>query len=146
MLNQVPDLASDILAEHTFKKLGLPRGIPIETLRDFSFDVSHSMGFVLFGEGRLDSHPAIASVCKALYKNPGLDQLLKSATLWKLAQRRNLIVHRRGIVDTQYLEKTSDKQPVGSKLIVTSQDIERDLAEVKDVGLLIAHSAAIAGN
>lgn len=142
VLNRVPELAADVMEEQSFKRMGLPRGIPIETLKAFSFNVSESMGAVLFGEGRLDSFPAIAAVCRTLYKSAELDTRLKTSRLWKLAQRRNLIVHRRGVVDKQYLEKTSDTQPIDSKLVVLSGDIDGDLLEVRDIGLLIGTLAS----
>lgn len=81
VLNRAPGLAADVLEEPTFKRMGLPRGIPIDTLKAFSFNVSESMGAVLFGEGRLDSFPAIAAVCRTLHKNAELDAKLKSSGL-----------------------------------------------------------------
>jgi hypothetical protein len=140
-LNQLPALALDVMASEIFKKLGLSKGISVETLQEFSFDVSRSMGTILFGERRLDSLPVIISVCQCLYKNSELDQKLKSSNLWTLAQRRHLIVHRRGFVDASYLSKTPDQISLGSKIVISAQEVEDYLFEVADIGLAIASLA-----
>lgn len=141
VLNRRPSLVSEALTSETFKRLGLSKAIPIEILPGFNFNLSASMGTIMFGERRLDSLPAIIAVCDDLYKNSELSSKLKDTNLWVLGQRRHLIVHRRGIVDAQYLAKTPDTTPIGEPLIISAHDLDRYLVDVRDVGLLIARSA-----
>src|SRR5262249_35129123 len=101
-----------------------------------------SMGSIVLGDRRLDTLPAICAICQSLYKNPELDTMLKSSELWILAQRRNLIVHRRGMVDDLYRSKTPDKAPIGQPVVISAHDIDAYLCKVRDIGLLMAQSAS----
>ena len=56
-----------------------------------------------------------------------LDSLRGHRRLWLLFQRRNLIVHRRGIVDHQYNEKTGETLSLGSQLWPAPYDVENYL-------------------
>lgn len=60
--------------------------------------------------------------------------------MWLLSQRRHLIVHRRGIVDAQYLAKTGDS--FRRALSDTSGGHPTILVEIRDIGLLIANLAS----
>jgi hypothetical protein len=142
VLNCKPALANDVMKADAFRQTGLSKGIPVDVLEGFGFDVSHSMGNILFGERRLDSLPAVSSVCEALYKDQVIGSKLKSQNLWNLAQRRHLIVHRRSVVDAQYLSKSPDKMDIGHILSITSAEIDAYLCEVRDLGLLLCSAAA----
>ena len=50
-------------------------------------------------------------------------------------------MHRRGIVDAQYLARTPDSFARGEPLIVSASDLRNYFAEVRDVGLEIAQCA-----
>jgi hypothetical protein len=142
VLNRRPARAIEALAAETWKRLGLSKGISLDTLQSFSFDVSSSMGTILFGERRLDSLRVISAVCNDIYRNDTLETKLKSTSLWALSQRRNLIVHRRGIIDTQYLAKTPDDLPLGESIAISGTELKGYLVEIRDLGLEIAGSAA----
>jgi hypothetical protein len=60
---------------------------------------------------------------------------LNEGTLWTLYQRRHLIVHRRGVVDRQYLENTGETLEIGSQLVVSPEDIKNYIAISRDLGL-----------
>jgi hypothetical protein len=62
--------------------------------------------------------------------------------LFKLAQRRHLIVHRRGSVDAGYLQKTGDNYQVGDTLKLTSEYIYQAIYLVRDVGISILDAVA----
>jgi hypothetical protein len=142
VLNRKPSLATRLYVGELAKRMGGLRGIPLETLGEYGFDVSGSMGTILLGDKRLDSLPAIAMVCEALYGSTELDKKLKTPALHILNQRRHLIVHRRGIVDALYLSKTPDNALLGSVLRIVTADVDIYLKESMDTGLEIARSAA----
>jgi len=143
ILNKRPALARVVTDLESYKRAASVKGIPIVTLEEFNFDVSESMGDIIFSMTRLDTLPSIMDFYNAVASNAALQKSLKSSTLWMLAQRRHLIVHRRGIVDSQYLQKTSDSQPLGTLIEIPATEIANSLVEVRNVGLLIADCASV---
>ena len=138
VFNDEPKLAA-LLLKHDITKRHFPhRGIPIESLADYGFDVGRSMGSLLFGERQLDSLPLIRDILSVLApKHAELQKLLGSTELWILWQRRHLIVHHRGIVDKAYLAKTPDKIAVGTQLELTSDYVESSLVLIRDVSVAL---------
>jgi hypothetical protein len=139
--NKKPDIASRIVETDLFKKSGFFKGVSIGILEEFKFDVSRSMGSILFDNRRLDSVSAISDVYDAMFENSQLNIKLKSPEIWELGQRRHLIVHRRSIVDRQYISKTSDNRAIGSSLSIVRADVDKYLKEVRDIGLFMAECA-----
>ena len=68
-------------------------------------------------------------------------RLLKGPRLRLLYKRRNLFVHRRGIVDKRYLEETSDAAKEGSRLMVHPSDVSEAANLVATAGLKILEHA-----
>jgi hypothetical protein len=62
--------------------------------------------------------------------------------LWILNQRRHLIVHRRGVIDREYLEKTGETLEIGDLLTVTPQEITGYFGRVRDAGVAILDALA----
>ena len=54
--------------------------------------------------------------------------------MWRLWQRRHLIVHKRGLVDQSYINKTGDALKVGSRLVITGTDIDAIFKRIRDTG------------
>ena len=61
-------------------------------------------------------------------------KLLADRRLWDLCQKRNLIVHRRGLIDQQYLKSMGDDSPIGAELWITPDEIEELLGVVLSIG------------
>jgi hypothetical protein len=55
--------------------------------------------------------------------------------LWKLWQRRNLIAHRRGMVDQAYVSRTDDTLPIGQRIHLTGRYVEESAILVRDAGI-----------
>ena len=64
-------------------------------------------------------------------------QSMAAQSLWLLWQRRHLIVHRRGIVDAQFISNTGATSAQGTRLVVESGDIDEALMTVKDVAVAL---------
>jgi hypothetical protein len=138
IINQIPALSRTVMQLGTYKNL---KGIPIAILEEFRFDLSQTMGDILFSTKRLNTVPSIADFYSSVFSNVLLQKSMKSPTLWLLAQRRHLIVHRRGIVDIQYLQNTSETQALGTRINVPANEVTNSLIEVRDLGLLMADCA-----
>ena len=62
--------------------------------------MSQHAGDMLVGLHKLDDVDAISAIFDVLFpEHAALRELLRREELWKLFQRRNLILHRRGVVD-----------------------------------------------
>jgi hypothetical protein len=70
-----------------------------------------------------------------LPKADKLKQLLEQKDLWILNQRRHLIVHRRGTVDRDYIDRTGDALDVGAQLMISPSDLEHYLTLVVEIGV-----------
>jgi len=133
--NASPTKAADLFSGATKKYLPNPP-ISMEKLIEYKFDLSQSMGDVFFAGTRLDSLPSIKDTLKVLYPNAGaLHAILSNDALWKLWQRRNLIVHRRGVVDQPYLSKTGDKVALGERIHLKANYIEEAAKLVRDAAI-----------
>lgn len=142
MLNAAPHLTTSLLRNEKSKKRFQVRDL-LRVIEGHGFDLSNKMGDVLTTLGHLDDLETIKAVFEALMpENNGLRDALSRPELWVLYQRRNLIVHRGGIVDRHFLEKTGETLQLGTKLIVTSDEVYKYLTLVRDAGIELTTGAA----
>jgi hypothetical protein len=134
LLNTKPKLTEALMHDERTKKRLHVRDIA-GALTAYSYDLSQHMGDVLHGISKIDDIETLRDIYDVLMPdNAELLKLLTDSELWKLNQRRNLILHRRSVVDKPYLENTGDILPVGSELIITPEQLERDMLLVLEVG------------
>ncbi len=74
--------------------------------------------------------------------NSKLATVLRDTELWKLNQRRNLILHRRSIVDESYLRNTGDTLTLGEELKVSPNQFEKDLSLILRIGCAMLEGLA----
>jgi hypothetical protein len=133
--NSSPDMAAKLFTGET-KKLLSGKGISIELLQSHNFNLSNSMGDLFFDDVRLDSLKTMRDVLRMLYPNAAaLHSKMGDETVWMLWQRRNLITHRRGVVDQFYLDKTGDSVPIGQRICLTGGYVEQSAILVRDAAV-----------
>jgi hypothetical protein len=116
------------------KRFGLDK-IDWTTLNNFGFDLSKNVGTIVTERIDLDDILTIKDAYSAIFPSAiDLGKCLSDRRLWILFQKRNLIVHRRGIIDQQYIEKIGESIPIGSKLIVTPAEVEDYLFATTSAG------------
>jgi hypothetical protein len=113
----------------------------LDALEEHQFDVSSIMGDIFLDLVRLDALERIREATHLAFADDALDIVLKDSRLWRISQQRHLIVHRRGIADGRYLERTDDKTPVGSAVIFDAPYVEECLFLVRDAGCAILATA-----
>ena len=125
LVDEHPDLAEALRASAIGRRRFAVDKIDWETLREFDFDLSGSLGTLLAGRTDLDDIQAMRDAFGALFPNGAeCSRRLADARLWQLFQTRNLIVHRRGVVDRRFVEKTGSTLPLGAQLWVTPGEVE----------------------
>lgn len=142
VLNTNPTSAVKLLTHDRTKQLFQLKAIPLDTLSTYDFDVSRSFGNILMRYRTVDTIPVMKAVFGVLFPQSGkLREALEQRDLWILNQRRHLIVHRRGVIDADYISKTGDSLALGTELLISPDDLERYLHVTIDAGLeLIAEA------
>lgn len=134
LLDSRPDLVAKLLSDPSAKKkFELPK-LNVEDLAARGFDLSNQMGRLLFEERDLSSLPTLKCACEALIDSPSLREKLSAPSAWRLNQNRHLIVHRRGIVDEEYLRKTGSLLDIGEQLFVSPEEFEQFLRQAMAIG------------
>lgn len=143
LLNCKPQLCERLLAHPSTRKRFSAEKVDWQTLASYSYDLSTSMGTLLAQRADLDDIQTVRETYGALFPDAAeMAHALADERLWMLFQKRNLIVHRRGIVDRQYLEKTGAPDAMGAQLIVTPGEIESLLAAVLLAGQRVIEEVA----
>jgi hypothetical protein len=130
-LNSNPSLALRLLADPVAKRRFELSKISLETFAAHGFDLSGRMGTLLAQQQDLSDIYSIKSVYHALF--PDRDSLrdsLSDPDLRSLSLRRNLIVHRRGIIDETYASSMKISRCVGDRLALCPDDLEVHLNTV----------------
>ncbi len=134
LLDYRPDLVTKLLSDQNARrKFELPK-LNVDDLASRGFDLSKQMGRLLFEDRDLSSLPTLKCACEALIDSSCLREKLASPKAWRLNQNRHLIVHRRGIVDEEYLRKTGAKLSVGDQLTVSPTEFEELLLHALSIG------------
>jgi len=145
LLDNKPEYAELLVADPANRKRFSADRIEWQALATYGYDMSSSLGSYLISKADLKSVPAIRGAYGALFPTAdGLQKLLGDRRLWNLCQKRNLIVHKRGIVDQQYLTSTSDPLAIGDDLLVTPSEVEDSLEFTLKLGMEIVCQVAYA--
>lgn len=146
LLNRRPILAEQLLAEQANRKRFSVDRIDWQTLASYGYDLSENLGTFLISKADLTSVPAIRDAYGALFPTATeLRNKLADRRLWELCQKRNLIVHRRGIVDQQYLANTGDTLSLNADLWIRPSEVEDLLEAGLHIGTEIISEVANAG-
>lgn len=144
-LNRNPSQAIDLIGDPSVQKLIGSKALSISDLSDFGFDLTRSMGNIVFSKAKFDSFHPMKKVFKILFDNPKL-QLAFGPQLYELNQNRHLIVHRRGIVDTEYLKNTGKELEPGKRLYLTGKDTAKCLFAVQKAIIAILEASTNAAS
>lgn len=144
-VNADPARAKPLLVSNDLKTYFGKQVVDLEVVSDFGFNLSGSMGDVLFLNKRLDNLSITREIMKAFF-NDDLIRNILGDDMWLLNQRRHLFVHRRGLVDAEYLARTSDNVPTGERLHLTSHDVMNYVGAVRDAIVAVAKAADRASN
>jgi hypothetical protein len=133
LLNERPNIIRAFTDNKTYRDL-LSTRVLLEALEAKSFNLSSAMGDLFCDVVKLDSLEKIREASRIALCQSSIDIILKDERLWRISQQRHLIVHRRGLVDARYIERTSDRAMIGEQLKVGAKYTESSLAVVRDAG------------
>jgi hypothetical protein len=136
VMNRKPMVFGTIAEARPYREVFSSR-VLIETMKANGFDLSTKMGDVFCNEVRIDSLQKIRDIYRFILSYSSVDIILGNELLWRIFQQRNLIVHRRGLIDVRYLETTSDSGTIGAYIVFNTPYVEASLNMVRDAGLAI---------
>ncbi len=143
VLNSRPGLVRNLNSDENAKRLFGMKALPLELLEEKAFDVSRAMGDLVLSQHAVDNVPSMKAAYFALCPDDqSLREKLGQRELFFLNQKRNLIVHRRGIVDAEYKRRVQDETPLGDKLRVAASEVETTISLVRDSGVALLESSA----
>lgn len=146
LLNRNPEHADKLLQDTSSRKRFSAERVDWQTLADYGYDMSRSVGTYLISKADLKNVPAIRSTLQALFPGASdLHAILSDRRLWDLSQRRHLIVHRRGIVDQEYREATGHDLSLGESLWVTPAEVEDAIDASLSLGKALIREVKNAG-
>lgn len=139
ILNGHPSLVSLILQDERARRILDLKRIDTEVLVSHGFDLRGKVGTIIASHNAFARLDTVRVVFGALCPSEvAVARMLDDRQLWLLVQQRHLIVHRRGIVDVQYVENGGDARPLGSLLTLTPPEVVEQLILAQRVGLGIA--------
>jgi hypothetical protein len=139
-VNINPQATIKILASPELRNYFGKQVVDISVIGQHEFDLTSSMGDILFKERRLDNLNIVRNVLDAIFNSQTVRDSL-GEDMWMLNQRRHLFVHRLGFVDAEYLEKTGESIPIGERLSIKSDDVEHYIRAVQRAFVTIAEAA-----
>ena len=114
----------------------------LEELASVGFDLSSSLGSLLSSQQDFSDIRTIkAALLPALNSDAAVATALGDKRLWVLCQQRHVILHRRGVIDARYLEATGEQRPIGSRLSVTTAELELQIETVISAGSILLSAA-----
>ncbi len=138
LLNHYPQLAELLLKDSVAKRRFEPAKVSLETLATHNFNLSGKMGIILAEQQDLSDLHSIKAVYEALFPADScMRSVLADTDLRLLSQRRNLVVHRRGLIDDLYIKVTTCIQKEGEKLKISPDDLEKHIQTVISAALAI---------
>jgi hypothetical protein len=136
VLNTKPSVFRGIVEKKPYRD-SFSSQVLIKALEANGFDLSGKIGDVFCDETRIDSLDKIRNIYGLLLSDAMVDTILKSELLWRIFQQRNLIAHRRGLIDARYLENTADSGTIGAHIVFNASYVGASLNTVRDAGLAI---------
>lgn len=143
LLNLRPSLAELLLKDTVAKRRFELAKVSLETLATHDFNLSSKMGAILSEQQDLSDLHSIKAVYEALFPNDSqLRSALSETDLRVLSQRRNLVVHRRGLIDETYIKAVNCVQKRGEKIRIAPDELENHIEKVSCAASLILVASA----
>lgn len=123
----------------------LGKYISLDYLAKYDYDLSNSLGTALSYKFDFTScHGIKEAYSYAFPRSTTISEALDRNILIQLEVRRNVIVHKAGILDAAFCDKTcTDRKEIGSKLKVRSEDIYEFGNAVIDTGLCLMKAVSL---
>lgn len=142
LVNTKPNLTEKLSENQVLKRKFDLKYLQFDELIEYGYNLSTKMGSILSRRTPINSFITIKEIFTTILSNNDLlNERLNDKNLNMLNQRRHLIVHKRAIIDDEYLNNTGEQLEKGSNLIVTPQDFNSYLYSVLAAGTVMVYEA-----
>ncbi|MGA7181451.1 MAG: hypothetical protein WBX11_17950 [Thiobacillaceae bacterium] len=142
LLNREPALATSLFKNDETKRLWNPRDFSLDLIEAVNFNVQHSMGNILLDINPMISLKAFKAGFSVLANGDEvLSKTLKSTEIHNLFALRNLIAHRNGFIDQQFLSESSFIGTAGEKIKLEPIHFEQAYMAAKSIGVAVHQHA-----
>ncbi len=133
LLNNKPELIIELVNNSkTSSKFQLKK-IDLSKLAEYNFNVSESIGTIFFENINFSNLSTIRDVLGVVFPNNDLlRKYVSESNMWNLNQGRHCVVHNFGNIDSDYINNTVSKAKIGTKLVVTPNELENQLLAIRD--------------
>lgn len=142
LLNKNPKLARRIINSGPARKKFDIGQISFDYLEAQDFDLANSLGTFFIQQNDLSSLRAMRLCLSAvLSSEKSLLRSLDSKAVYNLNQIRNLIVHRRGVIDYSYICKTETSQSAGDVVEISPAFFAKTTKHIWTTGILLLEAS-----
>jgi hypothetical protein len=143
LLNAKPTLVSALYGDPMAKRRFELSKISLDTLAHYQFDLSLKMGALLSQQQDFSDYVSIKTMYAALFPSDlSIRDIFGEEDLRLLSQRRNLIVHKRAVIDEVYIKTVNCPQEIGAPLAIAPRDLVLHLESVVRATAAILSAAA----
>ncbi len=123
IVNWKPELAKRLTTDEIAKKRFEMPKLTFDELEERNFNFQNCMGDLLTRQRDASDLLTLKAAIAAICGKGDLFSALESREIRLLNLQRNLIVHRRGVVDEKYLSMTGEQIPTGESLAIPPSSI-----------------------
>lgn len=134
-INRHPNFAQKLFTSDEAKRYWSSKDLTIDVIHSAGFNLQNCMGDTLLEMNSMISLKSIKAGYTVICPNDNLLKILKSKSTYNLFALRNLVAHRNGVVDAQFLSETSYLAEVGEKIIVTPSHFDELYMAAKNIGI-----------
>jgi hypothetical protein len=132
-LNENPKQCIPILENDKLRRRLDLKKMPIEYLLENDFDLSEKIGTIIVENYDCSDLLIIKELLLCINNNHDLKDFLNNNDLWILFQIRHLLMHRRGIIDKYFMEKTHIEQKIGERIIISPSYLYRNISMIEKI-------------
>lgn len=126
-LNQHPENCTKVINSDVLKKRVDLKKIPYEFLETNKFNLSNRLGSLVTDTYDCSDLLVAKEIIKKIKDKEEISKVLDNKELWQFFQTRHLLIHKRGIVDQSFIDKSGIKMQIGEKVVIKSSQLGNTL-------------------
>jgi hypothetical protein len=131
-LNDDPMLCIPIFNSEMLRRRSDLRKLPLEYLISNKFNISEKVGTIIVENYDCSDLLILKEILFCITNKDEIRECMDDKKLWNLFQIRHLIMHRRGIIDKTFLDKTNIDQAIGEKIIIRPNELYKNIRMIQN--------------
>lgn len=136
-LNNNPEKCNSVLQNDALKRRNDLRKIPYDFIESNMFDIKNKIGTLIVNTYDCSDLIVIKEIIKSIAYKEELNLALDGNELWKFFQTRHLLIHKKGIIDSNFLRKTNCTNKIGTAISITPKDFENAIEMINKIVFMV---------